>query len=50
MALAEYNAGGSDSVISTIDKMTDAELKTWLKDVVRKDLELGLRIITNGGK
>lgn len=50
LALADYNAGGSDSVIGYIDNMNDAELKTWLKDIVRKDLELGLRIITNGGK
>lgn len=50
MAVAEYNAGGSDLVISTIDKMSDSELKSWLKDVVKKDIELGLRIITNGGR
>ena len=50
MALAEYNAGGSDMVIGTIEKMSDSELKTWLKEVVKKDLELGIRIITNGGK
>lgn len=50
MALAEYNAGGSDTVIGTIDKMSDSELKAWLKDIVKSDLELGLRIITNGGK
>ena len=50
MAEAEYNAGGSDLVISTIDKMSDSELKSWLKDVVKKDIELGLRIITNGGR
>lgn len=49
MALAEYNAGGSDMVIGTIEKMSDSELKTWLKEVVKKDLELGIRIITNGG-
>jgi hypothetical protein len=50
LAEAEYNAGGSDLVINTIDKMSDSELKSWLKDVVKKDIELGLRIITNGGK
>lgn len=50
LALAEYNAGGSDKVLVSIDKMTDAELKVWLKDLVKKDLELGIRIITNGGK
>lgn len=50
LAEAEYNAGGSDFVINKIDKMSDSELKSWLKDVVKKDIELGLRIITNGGK
>lgn len=50
MAEAEYNAGGSDLVISTIDKMSDSELKSWLKDIVKKDIALGIRIITNGGK
>ena len=50
LAEAEYNAGGSDLVINTIDKMSDSELKSWLKDVVKKDIELGLRIITNGVK
>ena len=50
MAEAEYNAGGSDAAISTIEKMSDAELKTWLKELVKKDLELGIKIITNGGK
>lgn len=50
MALAEYNAGGSDIVVETIEKMPDFELKIWLKEVVKKDLELGIRIITNGGK
>lgn len=50
MAEAEYNAGGSDAAISTIEKMSDAELKTWLKELVKKDLDLGIKIITNGGK
>ena len=50
LALAEYNAGGSEKVLCTIDRMTDPELKSWLKDLVKKDLELGIRIITNGGK
>lgn len=50
MAETEYNAGGSDLVINTINKMSDSELKSWLKDVVKKDMELGIRIITNGGR
>ena len=50
LALAEYNAGGSDNAISTIDRMSDAELKKWLKELVKRDLELGIKILTNGGK
>ncbi|MCI8507239.1 MAG: hypothetical protein HFJ06_01555 [Lachnospiraceae bacterium] len=50
LAIAEYNAGGSEKVISTLDRMSDAELKSWLKELVKKDLELGIKIITNGGK
>lgn len=49
LADAEYNAGGSDIALSTIDKMSDSELKSWLKNLVKKDLDLGIKIITNGG-
>lgn len=47
MANAEYNAGGSDKVIDIIDGMDDAELKKWLTDIVRKDMDLGIKIIIN---
>ena len=47
MATAEYNAGGSDKVVSIIEGMDDAELKKWLTDVVRKDIDLGVKIIIN---
>lgn len=47
MATAEYNAGGSDRVVSIIEGMDDAELKKWLTDVVRKDIDLGVKIIIN---
>lgn len=50
LAMAEYNAGGSDSAISIIDKMSDTELKKWLKELVKSDLELGIKIIMNGEK
>jgi len=50
MAEAEYNAGGSDAAISMIEKMSDAQLKAWLKELVKRDLDLGIKIITNGGK
>jgi len=50
MANAEYNAGGSDRALTVIDGMSDAELKQRLKELVQKDLELGVKIIKNGGK
>ncbi len=50
LAIAEYNAGGSDNVVSFIETMPDAEVKTWLSDLVKKDMDLGLRIISSGGK
>lgn len=49
MASAEYNAGGSDSVIKTIDSMGEGELRDWLKKLVTGDMELGVKIIGNGG-
>ena len=50
MAEAEYNAGGSDRAIATIDSMSSDELKEWLKELAKKDIELGVKIIVNGGK
>lgn len=49
MASAEYNAGGSDSAIKTIDSMGESELREWLKKLVSGDMELGVKIIGNGG-
>lgn len=50
MASAEYNAGGSDSAIKTIDSMGENELREWLKKLVAEDMELGIKIISNGGQ
>ena len=50
MASAEYNAGGSDSAIKTIDSMGENELREWLKKLVAGDMELGIKIISNGGQ
>ena len=50
LADAEYYAGGSDKAVSLIDGMSDAELKQRLKELVQKDIELGVKIIRNGGK
>lgn len=49
MASAEYYAGGSDSAINMIDSMGEEELKDWLKKLVAGDMELGVKIISNGG-
>ena len=50
MARAEYNAGGSDAAINTIDSMPEDQLKAWLKQLAASDMELGVKIISNGGK
>ena len=47
MAAAEYNAGGSDQVVSLIDGMEEPDLKKWLIDIVKKDMGLGVKIIIN---
>lgn len=47
MAIAEYNAGGSDKVVGIIKDMGDKELKKWLTDIVKKDIDLGVKIIIN---
>ena len=47
LANAEYYAGGSDKALGIIDKMSDAELKIRLKELVQKDIELGMKIISN---
>lgn len=51
MASAEYNAGGSDVAIQTIDGMNNIEeLKDWLKKLAVNDMDLGVKIISNGGR
>lgn len=50
MAFVEYNAGGSDKAIKTIDSMNSEELRKWLKELAKKDIDLGVKIIINGGE
>lgn len=50
MAIAEYNAGGSDIAISAINGMSDDQLRQWLKELAMKDVDLGVKIILNGGQ
>ncbi|KQC03544.1 MAG: hypothetical protein APR53_04960 [Methanoculleus sp. SDB] len=51
LAEAEYNAGGSDEVLQKIDEMDDAQLKKYLKQLVRDNITVGIEILANrGGK
>ena len=50
LAEAEYNAGGSDKALMKIDKMNDAQLKQYLKRLVRENMTIGIEIITNEGE
>ena len=47
LAQAEYNAGGSDKVISMIQKMSPQELQIWLSNVIKTDMGLGVKILKN---
>lgn len=49
LAEAEYNAGGSDKALKKIDEMDDAQLKQYLKRLVRENMTVGIEIITSGG-
>ena len=50
LASAEYFAGGSDKAVQLIDGMSDAELKQRLKELVQKDIDLGIKIISSEGE
>ena len=50
IAEAEYNAGGSDKALSKIDKMEDAQLKLYLKRLVKENMIVGIEIIASGGE
>ncbi|AQU06825.1 hypothetical protein B1778_01140 [Dehalococcoides mccartyi] len=49
LAEAEYNAGGSDKVLVKIDEMDDAQLKQYLKRLVKDSITVGIEILANGG-
>ena len=44
---AEYNAGGSDKVLRKIENMDDAQLKQYLKQLVKDNIAVGIEILTN---
>lgn len=48
LAEAEYNAGGSDKVLLKIDEMDDAQLKRYLKRLVKGSITVGIEILANG--
>lgn len=48
LAEAEYNAGGSDKVLRKIDEMDDAQLKQYLKRLVKDNITVGIEILANG--
>lgn len=50
LAEAEYNAGGSDKALSKIDQMDDAQLKLYLKRLVKENMTVGIEIITRGAQ
>lgn len=47
LAEAEYNAGGSDRVLLKIDEMDDAQLKQYLKRLVKNSITVGIEILAN---
>jgi len=47
LAEAEYDAGGSDKVLLKIDEMDDAQLKQYLKRLVRDSITVGIEILAN---
>ena len=50
LAEAEYNAGGSDKALSKIDQMDDAQLKLYLKRLVKENMTVGIEIISSEGQ
>ena len=45
LAQAEYQAGGSDKVLTKIESMDDARLKRYLKELVAGNMRVGLEIL-----
>ena len=50
LAEAEYKAGGSDKALKAIEVMDDANLKVYLKQLVKENMTVGIEIIRNEGK
>lgn len=48
LAGSEYRTGGNQGVMDRIDDMTPDEAKTYLKSLVKDDVEVGISIILKG--
>jgi len=49
LAEAEYFAGGSDTALSILGKMTDSERDVYIKRLVKENITVGIEIINQGG-
>lgn len=49
-ATATYRTSANEGVMQRIDDMSPEEAKTYLKDLVKNDVEVGISIITKGGE
>lgn len=49
LAEAEYFAGGSDTALSILGKMTEAERDAYIKRLVKENVAVGIEIISRGG-
>jgi hypothetical protein len=50
LAKNEYDSGGSDKVLAKIDEMDDAELKSYLKRLVKDSPDVGIEILSKEGE
>lgn len=48
LARAEYNAGGSDAVVSKIEKMSSDDLKKHLIKLIKNNINVGVEIMNEG--
>lgn len=48
LAKAEYDAGGSDTVVSKIEKMSSEDLKKHLIKLIRDNINIGVEIMNEG--
>jgi hypothetical protein len=49
LAEAEYNAGGYDKVLGILNSMKPAERDEFIKQLVKGNVEVGIKIIAQGG-